>query len=77
MLRSQAAGRASAARNHGLLETLCHMAGKHSELSSIAVLAISMVIAVVGGAVYFLVTPVSPAKLVALGHAAISEPIAH
>jgi hypothetical protein len=51
------------------------MAHKHSELSSVGVLALSIVIAAVGGAAYLLVTPISPAKMVALGHAAIGEPV--
>jgi hypothetical protein len=51
------------------------MAERHSELSSVGILAISMVIATVGGAAYLLVTPISPAKMVALEHAAISEPV--
>jgi hypothetical protein len=51
------------------------MAERHCELSSAGILAISMVIAAIGGAAYLLVTPITPAKMVALGHAAISEPI--
>jgi hypothetical protein len=38
-------------------------------------LAISMVIAAVGGAAYLLATPISPAKMVAMEHAAINEPV--
>jgi hypothetical protein len=45
------------------------------QLSSAGILAISIVIAVVGGAAYLLFTPISPAKMVALEHAAISEPV--
>jgi hypothetical protein len=52
------------------------MADRHSEISSAGIVAISILIALVGGAAYLLLTPVSPAKMVALGHAAISEPIA-
>jgi hypothetical protein len=51
------------------------MAERHSELSSVAILAISMVIAAVGGAAYLLATPISPAKMVAMEHAAINEPV--
>jgi hypothetical protein len=51
------------------------MAERHFELSSIGFLAISMVITAVGGAAYLLVTPISPAKMVAQEHAAISEPV--
>jgi hypothetical protein len=51
------------------------MAEKHSELSSASILLISMVIATMGAAAYFLLTPISPAKMVALEHAAISEPV--
>jgi hypothetical protein len=48
------------------------MAERHSDLSSVGILAISMVIAAVGGAAYLLVAPISPAKIVALEHAAMS-----
>jgi hypothetical protein len=51
------------------------MAERHSELSSVAILAIAIVIAAAGGAVYLLATPISPAKMVALEHAAINQPI--
>ncbi len=51
------------------------MAERHSELSSVAILAIAIVIAAAGGAVYLLATPISPAKMVALEHAAINQPL--
>jgi hypothetical protein len=51
------------------------MTTPHRELSSAGILAVSMLIAVGGGAIYLLVTPISPAKMVALEHAAISDPI--
>jgi hypothetical protein len=50
------------------------MTAPHRELSSAAILAISMVFAVVGVLTYLLTTPISPAKMVALEHAAFSEP---
>jgi hypothetical protein len=51
------------------------MAERHSELSSVGILAISIVIAAVVCAAYLLVAPISPAKIVALEHAAISESV--
>jgi hypothetical protein len=46
-----------------------------SELSTVSILAISLAIAMVGLVAYLLVTPVSPAKLVALEHAALNDSI--
>jgi hypothetical protein len=48
---------------------------RRSELSSASILVISMVITAIGGAFYLLATPISPAKMVALEHAALSEPV--
>lgn len=46
-----------------------------SELSTVSILAISLIIAVVGLVAYLLLTPLSPAKLIALDYAALNEPI--
>jgi len=62
-------------RNCIFAEALGCMAERHSELSSASILAISMVIAAVGCAAYLLVAPISPAKIVALEHAAINESV--
>jgi hypothetical protein len=51
------------------------MGERHSELSSASILLISVVIATIGAAAYFLLTPISPAKMIALEHAAISQPV--
>jgi hypothetical protein len=64
-----------AERNYIFAEALNSVAERHSELSSVGILAISMVIAAVGGAAYLLVAPISAAKIVALEHGAISESV--
>jgi hypothetical protein len=51
------------------------MAERHSEISSAGILAISIVVAAIGGTAYLLLTPISPAKMVAMGHAALTEPV--
>jgi hypothetical protein len=69
------AGGVLRARNYTLAEALDCMAERHSEISSAGILAISIVVAAIGGATYLLLTPISPAKMVAMGHAALTEPV--
>jgi hypothetical protein len=52
------------------------MTRRHSELSTAAILAISIAITAVGCVAYLIVTPIPPAKMVALEHAAMSESVA-
>jgi hypothetical protein len=51
------------------------MVQQNPELSSASILVISVVVALAGLVAYCLLTPISPAKMVALGHAAMSESI--
>jgi hypothetical protein len=58
-----------------LFETLIGMA-KRDELSTLSLLGVSLAFAVVGLAAYLLLVPISPNVRVAMGHAAIDDPIA-
>jgi hypothetical protein len=74
--RSAASPLRSGQWNSICAETLNRMTRRHSELSTAAILAISIAITMVGCVVYLIATPIPPAKIVALEHAAMSEPIA-
>ena len=49
---------------------------KRDELSTLSLLGVSLAFAVVGLAAYLLLVPISPNVRVAMGHAAIDDPIA-
>jgi hypothetical protein len=51
------------------------MRKRSTELSSAAILGIAAIVAIVGLAVYFIATPLTPSQRVALGHAAVSETV--
>jgi hypothetical protein len=48
----------------------------NTELSGLAILGIAAAFAIVGVFAYALLTPISPAQLVALEHAAVNEVLA-
>ena len=47
----------------------------HDELSTPAILGISLAFAIVGAIVYGLATPISPARLIALSHHAVNQTV--
>ena len=49
------------------------MTRKNSELSTLSILAISVVFAILGSIFYGLMAPIPPAKRIALAHAAVNE----